>query len=221
MGKRIIAQRRGRGTSTYKVPPKGFKVRPRYSQLPGKVVDIVNDSGRNSPIAVVQYKDGSTGYVVAPLGLKVGDTTDKIILPLSQIPESVPIFAIETSPNSGPKLCNSSGSFAMLFSRGRKECVVQLPSRKKKTLNPACRATLGIPAGGGRKEKPWIKAGKKFAAMHARGRLYPRTSGVEMNPVDHPYGGSSGPGTSLSVSRHAPPGRKVGSISSKRTGRRK
>jgi len=80
---------------------------------------------------------------------------------------------------------------------------------------------IGVPAGAGRTEKPWVKAGKKWHAMHARGKLYPQTKGVAMNPVDHPFGGKTKPGKPKTVSRHAPPDAKVGSISPKRTGRKK
>ncbi len=110
----------------------------------------------------------------------------------------------------------------MIVSKSSKSCIIQLPSKKEKALNPNCRATLGVPAGGGRVEKPWTKAGKKWIAMHARGKLYPRTSGGAMNAIDHPFGGGyPGLGRPKSVSRHAPPGRKVGSISPKRSGKRK
>ena len=85
-----------------------------------------------------------------------------------------------------------------------------------------CRATIGIPAAGGRVEKPWVKVGKKWHAMHARGKIYPRSAGVAMSPVDHPYGGrSKRPRTSKTVSRDAPPGAKVGSIAARRVGKRK
>jgi large subunit ribosomal protein L2 len=100
--------------------------------------------------------------------------------------------------------------------------VIELPSKKKKSLHPTCRVTIGVPAGEGRNEKPWIKAGRKWHAMHRRGKLYPRTSGVAMNAYDHPFGsGYSGLGKHKSVSRHAPPGRKVGSISPRRTGKKR
>jgi large subunit ribosomal protein L2 len=100
-------------------------------------------------------------------------------------------------------------------------CVVQLPSKKQMHIGASCRATIGIPAGGGRMTKPYAKAGKKFYAMRAVGRLWPKTSAVAKNPVDHPFGGKTKPGKSVTVSRFAPPGRKVGSLSARRTGMRK
>ncbi len=222
MGKRIIQQRRGRGSPTYRTVPYKFRPSLTYSSQPGRVTDIVNDRKRNSPLAEVEYSDRSRGYIIAPEGIKVGDQVESLVMPLSRVTEGMQISAIETFPNSGPKLCRTSGSFATMVSRGKKECIIQLPSKKKKKLNPECRVTLGIPAGEGRGEKPFVKAGSKHKAMRARGKLYPRTSGVAMNVIDHPFGGGySGLGKHKSVSRHAPPGRKVGSISPRRTGKKK
>jgi large subunit ribosomal protein L2 len=98
---------------------------------------------------------------------------------------------------------------------------VTLKSGKIKKIDEKCLATIGIPAGGGRKEKPWVKAGKRWYAMKSRGKLFPRTKGVAMNPVDHPFGGKTKPGTPKSVSRNAPPGAKVGAIAPRRMGKRK
>jgi large subunit ribosomal protein L2 len=222
MGKRIIQQRRGRGSSTYRAPPYKFRPSLSYKDQPGRVVDIVRDSMRNSPLAEIEYMDRSRGYIIAPESVRVGDPVENIVIPLSRVTEGMQISAIEMSPNSGPKLCRTPGSFATMVSRGKKECIIQLPSKKKKRLNPGCRAIVGVPAGEGRRERPFVKAGKKWIAMRARGKLYPRTSGGAMNVVDHPFGGGyTGLGKPKSVSRHAPPGKKVGSISPRRTGKRK
>jgi large subunit ribosomal protein L2 len=222
MGKRIIAQRRGKGSPTYKTRGGNFMRMLSYRNVGGVVRDIVHDPGRTAPVAVVDYLDGSRGNILAREGLSVNDKTQQIVMPLSEIPESRPIFAIESAPNSGPVFCRSGGSFAMIVSKDKRSCVVQFPSKKTKTLNPACRAILGVPAGSGRLEKPWVKAGNRWIAMHRRGKLYPRTSANAMNAVDHPFGGSySGVNKPKTVSRNAPPGRKVGSIASKRTGRKK
>ena len=88
-------------------------------------------------------------------------------------------------------------------------------------LSPECRATIGVVAGGGRTEKPFVKAGNKHHKLTARGTKYPRVRGIAMNAVDHPFGGGGRqhPGKPKSISRDAPPGRKVGDIASKRTGR--
>jgi len=223
MGKQIIAQRRGRGSSTYRVPEYSFKPKIEYNlkNQSGKVLDIVTDRIRNAPLAYVKYNDKSKGYIVAPEGMKVGDRTDNFVKTLSQVSEGSQIFSLESYPNSGPIFCRTSGSFAILVSKDKKECIVQLPSKQTKKLNLKCKVTLGIPAGEGRSEKPWVKAGKKWIAMHRRGKLYPRTSAIAMNAVDHPFGGGGVGKSKPPCSRNAPPGRKVGTISPRRTGRKK
>ncbi len=222
MGKRIIQQRRGRGTSTYKVRNANFKLKLEFKDSGGVVKDIVQDPGRTTPVAMVQYDDGTTGYIPAREGIAVNDSLDGVVMKLSEIPESKPIFAIESAPNTGPVFCRSGGSSAFIVSKDSKNCVVQFPSKKTKVFNLSCRAIVGTPAGAGRGDKPWIKAGNKWIAMHKKGKLYPITSANAMNAVDHPFGGSySGVNKPKTVSGDAPPGRKVGTVASKRTGRKK
>ena len=222
MGKRLISQRRGRGTLTYRAPKIALKPKVAYHDIAGKVVDIVNHKLRDAPLAKIEYDDSTMGFVVAPEGLRVGDAINNFVSHISQVPEGSKVFAIETYPNSGPKLCRTAGSSALVVSRTEKEVIIQLPSKKRKVLHPTCRVTMGIPAGEGRGDKPWVKAGKKFHAMRGRGKLYPRTSGVAMNAYDHPFGsGYGGLGKHKTVSRHAPPGAKVGSIAAKRTGKKR
>ena len=95
-----------------------------------------------------------------------------------------------------------------------------MPSKEFKKFHPRCLATVGKAAGWGRRDKRFIKAGQMYHAKRARNKLYPRTSASAMNPVDHPFGGKTSPGQSKSTSRHAPPGAKVGSVASRRTGKR-
>ncbi|MEM5872076.1 MAG: 50S ribosomal protein L2 [Candidatus Aenigmatarchaeota archaeon] len=220
MGKRIIAQRRGRGTPTYRVPKRGKMIEISYKNIEGNIIDIIDDPGRNAPVAKVKYSDGTIGYLIAPLGVKVNDRTD-FVMPIEKVPVGAQVFGIETYPYSGPKLCNAPGSFAILVSKSKEKCIIQLPSKKMKELDPKCRVSVGVPACEGLKEKPWMKAGKKWIAMHRRGKLYPRTSAVKMNAVDHPLGGPTKPGGPKTVSRHAPPGAKVGAWGARRTGRKK
>ena len=222
MGKRLIQQRRGRGTHTYRTPNYAFQPKIEYRNLEGVVVNLVNHKLRDAPLAEVEYADKTRGFVIAPEGIRVGETIHNFIMPVSQISEGTKVFAVETYPNSGPKLCRTAGSAATVVSKTGKECIIQLPSKKKKSLHPTCRVTIGIPAGEGRGDKPFVKAGSKWHAMHARGKLYPRTSGVSMNAYDHPFGsGYGGLGKHKTVSRHAPPGRKVGSLAAKRTGKKR
>jgi large subunit ribosomal protein L2 len=143
-------------------------------------------------------------------------------LALRNIPEGTQIYNIETKPAGGGSLVRASGATAKLSTITEKGVLVIMPSRKQKLFNPECRATIGRIAGGGKKEKPFVKAGNKFHAMKAKGKLYPRTSGVAMNAVDHPFGSGRGrhAGKPLTAPRFAPPGRNVGKIKARRTGKR-
>jgi len=232
MGKRIIPRARGKGGPRYVSPSHRFLGRVEYvpvTGITGRVKDIVHDPGRSAPVAIVKFEDGKEILHIAPEGLRAGDMivyggepSVGNVLPLGKIPEGTKVFCVETYPGSGPKMCRSSGVFAIVVGKREGVTTVQFPSGKLKDLNENCRASIGIPAGGGRVEKPFVKAGKKTYAMLARGRLYPRSKGVSMTPTDHPYGGrQKRPRPSKSVSRNAPPGAKVGSISSRRTGKRR
>lgn len=232
MGKRIIARARGKGGPRYRAPSHRYLGRVEYKyppmELKGEVIDIFHDPGRNAPIALIRFPDKDKKFHVAVEGLKVGDKVEYLgkvkpgnVLPLVKIPVGTKVFGLETYPGSGPKLCRASGTFAVVSGKEKNKCIVTLSSGKVKTLNEKCLATIGVVAGGGRKEKPWVKAGMRYYAMKARGKLWPRTRGVAMGPVDHPFGGRTKPGRPKTVSRHAPPGAKVGSIAAKRTGRKK
>jgi len=232
MGKRIIPRARGKGGPRYRVPSHRFKGKPEYNlskeNTIGIVTKIIHDPIRNTPLMLIEYPDKSKRYHIAPEGIKVGDVIkyweglkSSSVVPLSKTQEGTKIFGIETYPGSGPKLCRSSGSFATVTGLTRKKVKIKLSSGKTKELDKKCLVTIGVPAGGGRKEKPFVKAGVMHYARKSRGKLYPRVSGVAMNPVDHPFGGKTKPGISKAVSRHAPPGRKVGSIAPRRMGKKK
>jgi len=225
MGKRIRAQRKG-VSRKYRSPGHRRKGEPKYKKGEWIVTDIIHEMGR--PLMEVKNENGEKLLMIAPEGISVGD---KImvgdgdveignVLPLEKIPEGIPIFNIENIPGDGGKFIRSGGNFGFILSKGKK-CVVRLPSKKTKEFHPECLATIGVVAGGGRIEKPFVKAGTKHIVMRAKGKLHPVTSGVAMNPVDHPFGGKTKPGKPKTVSRHAPPGAKVGSIAARRTGKKK
>jgi large subunit ribosomal protein L2 len=95
-----------------------------------------------------------------------------------------------------------------------------MSSKKEKELSPDCRATIGMVAGQGRMLKPIIKAGKKWHMMKARNKLWPRTSAIKFNAVDHPFGGGRGKRIKSKIAkRNAPPGAKVGHLRPRRTGK--
>jgi large subunit ribosomal protein L2 len=238
MGKRIIVRARGRGGMQYRAQSHRYVCEFSYlpiqktasSAIKGIVKDILHDPSKTAPVALIRM-DGIKEDVfhIAPEGLEVGRHVEYggepalgNVLMLKDIPLGTRVFGVEASPNSGPKFCRCAGSFATISNKGERDVTVQFSSGHLKSLNPNCRATIGVPAGGGRTEKPFIKAGTKHYAMKARGKLYSRSKGVAMSPTDHPFGGRrKTPRPSKNVSRNQPPGSKVGSIAARRSGRRK
>jgi large subunit ribosomal protein L2 len=237
MGKRLISQNRGAGTPTYRAPSHKYKAalkHPRVDEegtLLGTVVEITHDPARSAPVVKVSFENGEERLILAPEGIAVGDEiacgiSAEIkpgnILPLAEIPEGIPVCNIESKPNDGGHFARASGTYATVVSHDRGKTVVQMPSGEMKWLNPKCRATIGIVAGGGRVDRPFLKAGKKYHKMKTRAAKYPRVSGIAMNAIDHPYGGGNRkhPGKPTTVGRNAPPGRKVGQIAARRTGKR-
>ena len=236
MGKRIISQNRGKGLPTYTAPSHKYKADIRHLKFEGtlkaKVIDIEHDPARNCPVALVKLPDSKETYVLAVEGLGIGEIIEygeDVSLKLGNstylknIPEGTPICNIENQPGDGGKFARASGTFAILVAHEEDRVLVQMPSGKLKWFNPMCKATIGVVAGGGRTDKPFIKAGKKYHKMKSKAAKWPRVRGVAMNAVDHPFGGGKHQhvGKPKTVSRNAPPGRKVGSIAARRTGVRK
>lgn len=231
MGKRIIPQRRGRGSTQFRSPSHRHLGKVSHPQLQGEgiVEDIIHSPGHTSPVAVVRFPEKKV-YMLACEGLKVNQKVSVGLdvvepgntLDIGSMPEGTTVFNIEVKPGDGGKLVRAAGGYATIVAQGART-VVRLPSGRFKELNPKCRATVGIAAGAGHPEKPFAKAGKKYHAYRSRAKVHLKVRGVAMNPVDHPHGGGShqhvgGPST---VSVHAPPGRKVGRLSRKRRRRRK
>ena len=236
MGKRLITQRRGGGNPRYRSPSHRFKGAVKYPHeldIRGQVVDLIHDPGRSAPLAVILLEDFKEINIIAPDGLKVGDwislgsgdeTNLGDIKPLGKVAEGTMVCNIELRPGDGGKLVRSAGSTAYVVSHDKKKekTYLRLPSKRIIEVNSNCLATVGKVAGGGRKSKAMVHAGQMFHAKKRKGRVYPTVKGVAMNAVDHPHGGShSNVGKSTTVSRNAPPGRKVGHIAAKRSGRKK
>jgi len=240
MGKRIRVQRRGRGSPTFTAPthkrvaPVQYPAtteKQREAVVWGEIKEIVHESGRGSPLASVELETGETYHTVVPEGVYEGQqiqigsraTVDVgNVLPLGKMPEGTMICNIELSPDDGGKMARSSGSYAMVVAHTPEGTIVKLPSGKTRYVNDLCRATVGVASGAGRVEKPFLKAGHKFHLKKAKGQLYPRTRGRAMIAASHPYGSSKrGARKVTTVSRHAPPGKKVGLIAARGAGRRK
>lgn len=238
MGKRPIVRRRGK-SPIFMAPTHRRPGPARYPLLGEEKVttaalieDIVHDPGRGAPMALVKTESGKF-FTVAAEGSYVGeqiyigrsDDGPKVgdIIALGNIPEGTMVFNVERKPGDGGSLFRSSGNYAVVVARNPDQTVV-LKDRKGRlfTSDSRCLATIGVAAGGGRTEKPFLKAGNKLKLMRAKGRLYPIVRGVAMISTYHPHGGGrhmhvGGPS---SVSRRAPPGAKVGLIAPKRTGRK-
>jgi large subunit ribosomal protein L2 len=196
----------------------------------GQVKDIVHDPGRGAPMFAVKLETGEIYYSVVPEGVYEGQPTQigseasveiGNVLPLGKIPEGTMVCNIELSPGDGGKMVRSSGAYATIVAHTPDGTILKLPSRRTKYVNDLCRATIGVISGAGRTEKPFLKAGSKFHLMKAKGHLYPRTSARAMIAACHPFGsGRKGGRKCTTVSRNAPPGRKVGLIAARSPGSR-
>jgi len=236
MGKRLIQQARGKGTPRYKSPSFKYKGKvslPKQSTsiLNGKITDLIHCRGHSAPLAKINYEDGQEVLILAPEGIRVGEAVAagtseaKVgnVLALKDIPSGTAVYNIESQPGDGGKFVRASGGSAKVEAKLKNNVTISLPSNKKKAFNENCRACVGTIAGAGKLEKPFLKAGRKYYAKKVRNKLWPSISGTSQNAVDHPFGGSSSgiKGRPTQSSRNAPPGRKVGKIAPKRTGRKK
>jgi len=241
MGKRIRVQRRGTGSPVYKtaghkriepVKYRKISIEEMEESFTAKILELTHEPGRSAPLGRVLFFDGQYKYILPAEGVAVGDTikygaTAEIkpgnVLPLKDIPVRTPVFNLELRAGDGGKLVRSAGGYAIIDSKDEKFVHVKLPSGKIKPIVPKARATIGVVAGGGVTRKPLLKAGKLYHKKKAKGQKYPRVRGTAMNPVNHPHGGGAhqSPPRATTVSRDAPPGRKVGLIAARRTGRKR
>lgn len=238
MGKRILQRRRGKAGIQFRAPSKGKVAPVRYpkmgedSQEAATVTAILDERGRSAPLAQLKLDRDRYTYLPAVAGMSVGQQValgssalahDGNIMPLSSVPEGTRVCNVELRPGDGGRLVRASGTSAVLFSKAGGRAILKLPSGKNILVSERCRATIGEVAGGGRREKPFLTAGARHHAMRAAGRVYPRMRGIAMAVVYHPFGGGrhQHPGKSTSTSRNAPPGRKVGLIAPRKTGRKR
>jgi large subunit ribosomal protein L2 len=236
VGKRILQRRRGKAGIQFRAPIKGKIAPVRYpkhgSEGQATVTAILDERGRSAPLAQLKLDGDRYTYVPAVAGMSVGQQVSLgpasqvnggNIMPLSRVPEGTRVCNVEIRPGDGGRLVRASGTSAVLFSKANGRAIVKLPSGKNILIRDTCRATIGEVAGGGRREKPFLIAGARHHAMRASGRVYPRMRGIAMAVVYHPFGGGrhQHPGKSTSTSRNAPPGRKVGLIAPRKTGRKR
>ncbi len=233
-------QRRGKGSVSYHAPSHRYKHKlalrkyegiERDGSLRGQIIRFIDDPARGALLMEVLFTDGSKTAFIAPEGARIGGEMYSgsqapvglgNCLPLSKMPEGAPIFNIELDPGDGGKLVRTPGSYATLVSREKSKVYIKLPSKHQLTLFGTCRAQLGIVCGGGRLEKPLLKAGTNFYKKHAQNRKWPVNRGVHMCPYSHPFGGKQHhKGRSSMTNRNAPPGRKVGHIAARSVGRKK
>jgi large subunit ribosomal protein L2 len=190
---RITCRHRGGGNKRrYRV----IDFKRDKASVPGKVNSIQYDPNRSANIALIFYADGEKRYIIAPLGLEVGQTIlsgkEADPLPgnsmlLSEIPVGLMVHNIELLPGRGGQLCRSAGSYAQLQAREGKHAVVALPSGELRRIHISCRATIGRV---GNTDHQNVKLGKAGRRRHMGRR--PKVRGTAMNPVDHPLGGGEG-----------------------------
>ena len=231
MGKRIISQARGHGSLTYRVRKKAYQFKIKYPMSEGEaeVLDLIHSAGHSAPLIKIKagkeifYNPAFNGAYVGQKIFINKDTAIGSIAFLRNIPVTANVFNIEINPGDGGKMIRAGGTSAIVFKRHENNKVsLLMPHKKEILISGDCRATIGTIAGQGRLLKPFIKAGPMHYKMKARNKLWPRTSAVKMNAVDHPFGSGRGKRIKSKIAkRNAPPGTRVGHIRPSRTGRKK
>ena len=164
--------------------------------MPAKVLRMEYDPNRSAYIALLEYEDGERRYILAPVGLKVGDTvvsgaaSDIKVgnaLPLENIPVGTVIHNIELYPGKGAQLVRGAGVSAQLMAKENGMATVRLPSGESRKVRLGCMATVGQV---GNVDHANISIGKAGRKRHMGVR--PTVRGSVMNPVDHPHGGGEG-----------------------------
>ena len=236
MGKRPLVRRRGRGGMQFRAAASGKVIPAKYPYFDladahtGQVIDLIHERGRDAPLARVRFEDGSISMIPAVLGTSIGSTikfglnadiANGNVISIQNIPDGTTVCNVEKHFGDGGAIAKSAGGSATVFSHGADGVILKLPSGAFTTLNPKNRAMIGILAGGGSGDRPFLNAGNKWRRYRSKGHKYPIVRGVAQAAYVHPHGGGrhqhmGGGGT---VSRDAPPGAKVGSIAARKTGR--
>lgn len=244
IGRVIRNQRKGAGsifTSHTRLRKGAAKLRTldyaeRHGYIRGIVKQIIHDPGRGAPLAKVSFRDpykyklreetfianegvytGQFIYAGKKASLNVGN-----VLPLGSMPEGTIVSNVEEKSGDRGALGRTSGNYVIIIGHNQDEgkTRVKLPSGAKKIISSEARGVIGVVAGGGRIDKPLLKAGRAFHKYKVKRNSWPKTRGVAMNPVDHPHGGGNHQhiGKASTISRGAVPGQKAGLIAARRTG---
>ena len=190
---RITSRHRGGGHKRrYRI----IDFRRTKDGVPAKVASIEYDPNRNARIALLHYVDGEKRYILAPVGIKVGDMLESgpraeirpgNALPLRNIPTGTVVHGVELRPGGGAKMGRSAGTAIQLMSKENKVALLRLPSGEMRQVSLDARATVGQV---GNTEAELVKIGKAGRSRWKGKR--PQSRGVAMNPVDHPLGGGEG-----------------------------
>jgi large subunit ribosomal protein L8e len=244
MGRIIRGQRKGRGSifvSHTKHRKGPCKLRPldyseRHGYMRGVVKEMFHDPGRGAPVVKVQFSNPykfkkDTYQWTATEGTYTGQfiysgkkatLVPGNIMPLECMPPGTVVNNCEKQPGDRSKFAKTSGGFAQIIGHieGAGKTRLRLPSGQKKLVSSLARAAVGIVAGGGRIDKPLLKAGRAYHKYKAKRNSWPKVRGVAMNPVEHPHGGGNHQhiGHPSTVRRDSVPGQKVGLIAARRTG---
>ena len=208
----------------------------KHGYIRGVVKSIIHDSGRGAPLAKVAFRDPYkykireeifianegvyTGQFISAgknASLNIGN-----VLPLGAVPEGTIVSNVEEKAGDRGALARTSGNYVIVIGHNPDEnkTRIRLPSGAKKIVSSDARGVIGVIAGGGRTDKPLLKAGRAFHKYRVKRNSWPKTRGVAMNPVDHPHGGGNHQhiGKASTISRDAVAGQKIGLIAARRTG---
>ena len=190
---RITVRHRGGGAKRqYRI----IDFKRNKDNIPAKVATVEYDPNRSANIALLNYADGEKRYIIAPLGITVGDVVvsgpDADIkagncLPIENIPVGTVIHNIELNPGRGAQLCRAAGNEAQLMAKEGKYATVRLPSGEMRYILARCKATIGQI---GNVDHEIVSLGKAGRKRHMGVR--PTVRGDVMNPCDHPHGGGEG-----------------------------
>ncbi|NCN86399.1 50S ribosomal protein L2 [archaeon] len=232
MGKRIIQQARGKGSSTYRVSKKAFRYKLQFaSNLTGvgEVTKLFNSGAHTCPLAKVNSEKGSF-YIPAFKNMFEGEKIsfegkeikNGNILKLKDMPVKTKVYCVESRPGDGGKFIKAGGNTAVVNRVMGNDVYLIMPSKKEKKFNGDCKAIVGVIAGAGRVDKPIVKAGKQYFIKKTKSKLWPRTSALKVNAIDHPFGSGRGKNPKSKIAkRNAPAGARVGLIRPRQTGKRK